>query len=260
MADHSDPVTVRPGPDHAALLAAEVAAFVATARSGPLDAPVPTCPAWDLARLCTHQARALHMAAASLEGGGAVLDRDSLPQPDLGDPVGFLAAAGDRLCAVVAATDPDAPAWNFTTRPPVASFWSRRMALETAVHRVDAELTVAAAAGSGADPTPVDPLLAVDGIDEIFEVFLPRGLNPGHDSGGTIHLHAGDAPGEWTFSVRNGVLEVTRGHVKGDVAVQGTASDLYLMLWRRLPVDSPGIRVLGDTAVLEQFMSLGLPG
>lgn len=260
MASHSAAGTGSTGPDHAALLAAEVAAFVRTARSGPLDARVPTCPDWDLSQLCAHQARALHMAASSLEGRGAVLDRDTLPAADPSDPVGSLAAAGERLCAVIAATDPDAPAWNFTTRPPVASFWSRRMALETAVHRVDAELAVAAAAGAPAAPTPVDPLLAVDGIDEIFDVFLPRGVKPSHDSGGTVHLHATDAPGEWTFAIRAGVVEVARGHVKGDVAVQGGASDLYLMLWRRIPGDAPGITVFGDTGVLAQFFSLGLPG
>ena len=53
------------------------------------------------------------------------------------------------------------PVWTFTGSRP-ASFWARRMAHETAVHRADAEITV------GRQPE-IDADIAVDGIDEWLE-------------------------------------------------------------------------------------------
>jgi hypothetical protein len=47
-------------------------------------------------------------------------------------------------------------------------------------------------------------------------------------------------------------MVVTREHKKGSVALRGTASDLLLVLWRRLPVDI--VEVIGDSSVAERFL------
>jgi uncharacterized protein (TIGR03083 family) len=142
----------------------------------------------------------------------------------------------------------EVPNWsgsNFTAR-----FWRRRMAQETAVHRWDVQFALG-------DPDPVEVELAVDGIDEILDVFLPRvvGKLPPEqaDLGGSLHVHATDSEhGEWIVKLTQGDLLVGHAHEKADAAVRGTASDLLLLLWGRdLPAGR--VQVLGDGAVVDRW-------
>jgi hypothetical protein len=131
------------------------------------------------------------------------------------------------------------------------------MAHETAVHRADAELA------TGATPV-IEPDIAADGIDEwLTFVTVPdpgredtrlAGLKPG----GSLQVHAGDIPsgqGEWLISHGPGGIEVRREHGKGDAAVRGPASGLLLTLTRRLSPAQAGAEVLGDPAVLENWLA-----
>jgi hypothetical protein len=140
---------------------------------------------------------------------------------------------------------------------------------EVAVHRWDAQRAV-----GEPDPFPAD--LAIDGIDELFDVFVPMRLGgrDGIDIGGSVHLHCTDIPagavelagdpggrqaGEWTFSTSDGLFSMNRGHAKGDCAVRGPASDLLLMMWRRIPPTSSSLTMFGDTAILDRWLALGAP-
>ena len=150
------------------------------------------------------------------------------------------------LVQALAATDPATSVWTFAASDRTAGFWYRRRAQETSVHRFDAQ----SAAG---DPEPIDPELAVDGIDEYLSVFLPRMADNVATDGATLHFHCTDVEGEW-FVARDGDdLRITREHAKGDVAARGTASDLVLFLWGRVPADA--LDVFGDAAVLDRFRS-----
>ena len=111
----------------------------------------------------------------------------------------------------------------------------RRIAHETAVHAWDAGDAV----GSR---EPLDPALAVDGIDEFFEIFSPLTPGPPVEPVTTVHLHATDAEGEWLVSVGGGQFEIEHGHAKGDVAVRATASDLLLLLWNRVDLSRRAVR------------------
>ena len=89
-----------------------------------------------------------------------------------------------------------------------------------------------------ADPAPIDPQLAVDGVNELLEHFAP--LSPGEklaDHPGSIHLHATDTEGEWLVHLTPEGIRFEHGHAKGDAALRGTASDLLLWAWNRAPVD-----------------------
>jgi uncharacterized protein (TIGR03083 family) len=120
------------------------------------------------------------------------------------------------------------------------SFYPRRMAQETAVHRWD---------GVGG---PVDAELAVDGIDEHLGLFAP--LAPGAQLGahGTIHLHATDIDGEWLVTLGPEGVSFDHGHAQGDVALRGGAGDLLLWAWNRVPVDDR-FEVFGDHALLDAW-------
>jgi uncharacterized protein (TIGR03083 family) len=122
------------------------------------------------------------------------------------------------------------------------------MAHEVAVHRWDAQT----AAG---DPHPIDRVLAVDGIQEAFDLAPVRlAANPPRGTGETIHFHCTDGEGEWLLRLTPDGLVVTQEHAKGDVAARGSASDLLLMVWGRLGPDA--VDVFGDAALLERFQEL----
>jgi len=221
----------------------------AAAAAGP-DAPVPSCPGWTVTDLLDHCVSGDGWARAIVEQGKAgsterVLPAD--PDPTLrGDAL--VQAFRDGAAALVLALSsvaPDTPVWTFSSTDRTAAFWQRRRPHEAAVHRFDAEL----AAGI---PTPVDPELAVDGIDEILTVFLPRLADRfGPMGDGTVHLHCTDVDGEWLVTRSDGEMTVTAEHAKGDVAARGTASDLLLFLWNRVPATD--LEVFGDAALLDRF-------
>ncbi len=148
------------------------------------------------------------------------------------------------LVRALAATDPGSSVWTFAASDRTAAFWYRRRAQETSVHRFDAQ----SAAGT---PEPLDPELAVDGIDEYLTVFLPRMADGVATDGATLHFHCTDVEGEWFIARDGDDLRVTREHAKGDVAARGSASDLALLLWGRVPADA--LDVFGDAAVLDRF-------
>ena len=122
----------------------------------------------------------------------------------------------------------------------------RRMAHETAMHLWDAQQ----AAGRG---PAIEPVLASDGIDEFLDHFL--GADDAAEAvGGSVHLHCTDVPGEWTVRPQDdGGFLVAREHAKGDAALRGSAGDLLLVLWRRLPLDT--IDVVGDAAVAARLVA-----
>lgn len=215
---------------------------------GRLDRPVPTCPRWSVQRLLGHVGRVHRNTAAWLRTGR----RTEIPPAPAGAAVLPWVRDGlDELTEAVQAADPHGEEQTFAGPQP-ASFWVRRMTVETALHRIDAEF----AAGVGT--TPVDTALAVDGIDELFGVLLPFRALSGADSAGslsgrTMHLHATDpalaaGEGEWSITFDADQPSVVHTHAEGDVAVRGPASDLLLLLWNRASLDR--FDVFGDAALL----------
>lgn len=222
---------------HLAHLRADLDRILATPVSR-LDAPVRACPGWTVADLLAHHAGVFRFAAAQLraEPGSDFVPFD--PPDDGVPPLEMLAIAGEEVVAALSDTDPTEhrPNWGDA---PTAAFWFRRMAHETAIHRVDVQLT-------HMDPDPIDVALAVDGIDELGDVFLRhagrRGIT-GH--GATVHLHAIDDEvadgtiegGEWMFTFHEDGVDVSHAHGKGDMAVRGPAGQLVLVAWNRRPVE-----------------------
>jgi uncharacterized protein (TIGR03083 family) len=223
-----------------------------------LTRQVPTCPDWTLRQLATHVGRAHRWAAEIVSTRSAefipfrqVPDGRIPDDPALHAP--WLRAGAAQVIAAVRETGSD-PVWTFAGQQP-ATFWARRMAHETAVHRADAEIT------AGREPE-FEPDLAADAIDEWLgfqsgreEADDPR-LNALPD-GGVLHVHATDegVDGEWLVRREGPAVTVQPGHGKGDVALRGPAGRLLLVLLRRLPPDDPGVTVLGDPALLTRWLA-----
>jgi len=218
---------------------------------GVLRRSVPGCPGWDVAQVVRHLG-AVHRWAAGIvrSDAGSRPRRDNQPaEPvDAALPAWFEEGLAELL-ETFRSTDPEKPCWTWTG-PQSQVWWRRRQALEAAIHRVDVEQA------SGVDRPVVDGELAVVGVDEMLEIFLPlrkdiQGLG---QEGRTLHLHATDRPGEWLLRMHAAGIECSRGHARGDAALRGTASDLFLFVWNRL-----GEPVGGSLAAFEVFGDPDVP-
>ena len=223
----------------------EAATLVAAAERTGLDAPVPSCPDWDVAALLAHIGR-VHRWAAGNIAARELTSPTAIEQPPAGDALFDYARGGAVALSAELDRPADEPAWTFAP-PPTVGFWQRRQAHETTMHRVDAEL-------AGGDASPVDGDLAADGIDEWLHLLSYRPGKPAPTGQGeTLHLHCTDRPGEWLLRLTPDGLEIEPTHAKGDVAVRGPASDLLLVLLHRA---SPGeVQVLGDGPAFDAFLA-----
>lgn len=216
------------------------------AEAAGLDRPVPSCPGWSVADLVWHIGEVHRfwttVVAEGMTDPNDYVEPDRPPDTEL---VAWYREGVDRCVRVLTEAPPDRPVWSWSSAGE-ASWVVRRMAHETAVHRWDAEQ----AAGRDHD---IDPALAVDGVDEFFEHFTVRTADGAEPLGGTVHLHATDAPGEWIVEEVDAAapLAVRREHAKGDAAVRAPAPTLLLALWRRVPVPE----ALGDATVAARLFA-----
>jgi uncharacterized protein (TIGR03083 family) len=235
---------------YATIVAAEGAAL-ADAAEGHLDRRVPSCPEWDVAQLVGHVGGVHAWTREVIAAGGERVSRQLPPPPE--DPADLLPwfRTGVTELSEALSGDADAPAWTSPPNAPnTVGWWQRRQALETAVHRWDAEAAV--------DPGRVDPIspdLAVAGVDEFLADFLPRALSarPSDALTGTLHLHATDTPGEWWLDFGAEGLAPRREHAKADTAVRGPVSGLYLWLWNRQTPEVAGLEVFGRVETVDAW-------
>jgi uncharacterized protein (TIGR03083 family) len=215
-----------------------------------LDAPVPSCAGWSVADLVTHIGEVyLHKVA--------VLREHAWPRPwppDLSaaGPAATLDRGYREVTEEFADRDPGEEALTFFETDQTVGFWIRRMAQETVIHRIDAELA------SRGPVTPVPDDLAVDGVDELLRVFLAysmatwpedyeKELEGGHLAGDegadTVVVTAG--PASWTIRLTPKSAEVADGPGDGARAVLAApAGTMLRWLWGR--ADDTAVTVTGD--------------
>ena len=150
---------------YAASLRHDDARIVRAAASG-LDVRVPSCPEWTMSDLVWHVGW-VHsfwgqIVARRLTQPSDVVMPERPEDEKLVDWFGEL--SGDTA-DVLEHADPADEVFTWAAQKDVA-FVQRRMAQEVTVHAWDA-------VGAAGDPEPVDADLAVDGIDEYIELFMP---------------------------------------------------------------------------------------
>jgi uncharacterized protein (TIGR03083 family) len=219
---------------------------LASAAESDLGAAVRSCPGWDVAKLVWHVLE-VHSFWGQIAGRQMRTHEDAVTpaRPDRDRLIQEYRAGVDELADILSRADPETEVWTWAPDRNVG-FIQRRMAQETAIHRWDAQSAVG-------DPQPIAPDLAVDGIDEFLDLFLPHHANEDRGPPYSVHLHSTDRTGEWVVRVAGERIEVARTHERGDAAARGTSSDLLLMLWRR--GRAPEIEVLGDATVIDRFLA-----
>ena len=165
-------------------------------------------------------------------------------------PADWLLSGAKELAEVLGEAGRDAEVWAaFHYHTP--TFWARRFAHETTVHRADAML----AAGR---PFEVDQEVAVDAIDEWLELdSLPAHfditpekrelLGPGR----TLAFVAGDAV--WSVDLTGDEIRWQRGKSPAAVTVQAPLTELLLLFYRRTGAEDSWVS--GDRALLDFWLS-----
>jgi uncharacterized protein (TIGR03083 family) len=227
--------------------------------AGDLDAQVPTCPGWTVTDLVRHVSEVyLHKTEC--------MRLNAFPKPWPPDmtgeePLALFDRAYAALIGEFATRAPDSPSATWFGPEQTVGFWVRRMAQETVIHRLDAELAL----GVPAAPIPAD--LAVDGVDEVLVCFLAFASTEWREEfgdllddcdGSAVRVRAGGSP--WLVRpTKDGVVVSGPGDADVGVAeaaatVSGAPDAVLTWLWRR--AGDEAITMQGDPAVVDKLWQL----
>ena len=254
----------------------EIQAFqTATRRAADADeaALVPSCPGWSVSDLILHLGR-VHRHVTRVIGDrlterpdiadlgflGLPADHEGWPTPEQAPnrgpiPAGLVdwfAEGASALEVQFRSTSPGEAMWTWS-RERTAGFWLRTQTIEAAVHRWDAENAIGTA-------QPVEAELAADAIGQNFEVMAPtrrawKQAPPG--SGERFRFRQTDGANDWTVCFDSDDVRLVEVAEPCDVESAGTASDLMLFLWQRIPAGR--LDVSGDESVLNRYFTLVPP-
>lgn len=221
-----------------------------------LDAPVPTCPAWKARDLASHVGEVYtHKTLAMREGA----EPEQWPPPGLAgvEPLALLDRSYAELVAEFAARRPEEKTGTWYKPDQTVGFWARRMAQETVVHRIDAELALDQAVA------PVPDNLALDGIDELLKVFLAYGVAEwgryftdilANSPGRSYRIESGDRV--WQVRSAPGTVSVKDGPPDGsvDVTVNGPPEAVLRWVWNREGAgEDSGVTVEGPAEAVDEL-------
>jgi uncharacterized protein (TIGR03083 family) len=201
--------------------------FAAAAAEAVLErgwhAQVPGCPGWRLNDLVWHLSEVQHFWAWVVKtrapDPSTYVEPTRHPDDEL---LGLLAAQNAELETVLAGADPASRVWTWAPQQDVA-FVLRRQAQEATVHTVDVEQVLG-------DVRPIPTDVGLDGLDEWLEVMVP-GVLPGGPPEGAhpVVFHVVDADAERSLFPGSRPFPIA--------ALTGTAGDLLLAVWRRVPLE-----------------------
>ncbi|MDT7724466.1 MAG: hypothetical protein QOI21_1042 [Actinomycetota bacterium] len=223
-----------------------------------LRAPVPSCPGWSLGNLVRHIGGGHRWAEEVVRTRATgFLPDDQVRKLDGDDtadvPADWLREGAVRFADTLRAAGPATKVWApliFDT----TSFWARRFAHETLVHRADATLA------AGTEFVVTDDV-ALDAVDEWMELdSLPQHFDYKPQkrellgAGRTLAFEATDAEAAWFVDLRGEVIGWRRAREQAAVTVRASLTDLLLVIYRRKAVPGDGIEILGDKELLDTWL------
>lgn len=242
------PTSLTPEEHLGALREAAVAFAGCLDRTEPTT-PVPTCPEWTVLDLVAHQGMVHRWAAALVRGerpDDATVAAFEAEGRASGDLAGWLQQGALEVAGAVTQAPADLVAPVFLHDAPAPrAFWARRQCHETTIHAVDA-LSASLGRPPRADETWIDPVVALDGVDELLGGFLSRPRSRLRCEEEALLVVAPDDASEWwevALSPRPAVvtrhLAAYDASAHPDWELTGSAVELYLRLWNRTDPAGP---------------------
>jgi uncharacterized protein (TIGR03083 family) len=205
-----------------------------------LDQEIEQCPGWSVRDALEHTGGVFsHKVVAMRDGRPTDTEQWEHGPAAGGDPVAWFRDRLDELVTELEQRGADETTWTWHEPNQTVGFWYRRIAQETAVHRVDVE--------SGVDAvTPIDHDVALDGIDELLDWFLAyQGDDPDRAGGETVAIRTGQHIWRVTLGAE---VALVREPGSADALVSGEPSELLLWLWGRRPESA--VTIEGEPAAV----------
>ena len=240
-------------------------AFRAAVMTAPgLELQVPTCPEWTLLDLVRHLGEVHRFWAAAVNAGpadappaesasegaeAAPRERDAL--------LAWSAASTRQLLDALREAGPDRGCWTWwgaSESPQTSGAVARHQLQEAAVHAYDAQITLGA-------PQPLPDEAALDGVEEFLSTCCAWAAPWPHEAA-AVDFHATEGR-SWRLSLSADGARATRLPAPGTVpataagegpgvaaaSVRGTASEVVLALYDRIPIDS--VQLDGDRRLFD---------
>jgi uncharacterized protein (TIGR03083 family) len=227
-------------------------AFQAAVAAAPsLDVPVPTCPEWTLADLVHHMGQGRRYWAGIVTAGPAET-RPAKPEVEVPREreaiVAWLGEGTEQLLAALREVGPDRGCWTWwgtSQSPQNSGAVARHQLQEIALHTYDAQITVGAA-------QPLPDEVALDGVDEFLSTCCATTYAWPHEPA-VVDYHATEG---WSWRLwlsEDGARVAQPDEAAADASATGTASELVLFLYGRVPMDS--LKLEGDRNVFDQLIA-----
>src|SRR5437764_2182856 len=233
-------------------LGVEVELLIGAAHAVPARTPVPTCPGFTVGEIVRHVGGVFRVAHRWITEGRRPLDWQQNPVP--GQSAGdYLRTGLADLLGELTTHGPGQFAAGWWPPDRTYGFWSRRMAHETTVHRVDVQ------GAAGPDIAEIADDLAVDGVDEVLSVWFGHRLAMLGLSGTTTRSVAVQT-GRHTWIACAGPAETVAWRCspaeagRADATVTGSPASVYLWLWGR--VGQHAVTWDGDNDAIAQLWAL----
>ncbi|MDX3457940.1 maleylpyruvate isomerase family mycothiol-dependent enzyme [Streptomyces sp. ME02-8801-2C] len=231
-------------------------AFRAAVASAPsLDVQVPTCPEWTLFDLAQHIGEgrrdwAVTVAAGPAPAKSAAEGAPAAPR-EREALLAWLAESTEQLLDALRKAGPDRGCWTWweaSQSPETCGAVARHQLQQLAVHTYDAQITVGAQ-----EPLPEE--VALDGVDEFLSTCCAT-TSPWPHKAAVVDYHATEGP-SWRLTLSPDGARTTplpapaaaADQDAADVSARGTAGDLVLFLYGRIPVDA--LQVEGDRGLFD---------
>ena len=222
-------------------------------------AAVPWSDRWTVASVARHVAATHYVVAEVIRGRPdadfGLFGELQTPPKDAPEFVDWSRSGAAALLEQLMSVPAEDECWSWFEPGRRVGWWARRMALEAVVHRSDADMAHGSKWSVASD-------IAADGIDEFLDVFVAASrATHGAPAGPTMSFQCSDRSDEWWLDLSGqGERIVSRAPLDASVHIRGTAEQLLLVVWGRIPPLGPaGVEVSGDVGELDRWSELVPP-